>query len=70
MLCPSPPGPSQPDGHILYSGGVDVSLMVAGVHVNMSTYNIIAEVGEGNAESIVIAGAHLDSVEMGPGAFS
>lgn len=40
------------------------------MHVNMSTYNIIAEMGEGNVESIVIAGAHLDSVETGPGASS
>jgi Zn-dependent M28 family amino/carboxypeptidase len=32
-----------------------------------TTYNVIAETRRGNADNVVMSGAHLDSVEAGPG---
>jgi Zn-dependent M28 family amino/carboxypeptidase len=32
-----------------------------------TTYNVIAETRGGNADNVVMAGAHLDSVQDGPG---
>jgi Zn-dependent M28 family amino/carboxypeptidase len=46
--------------------------LVARVHANVfrgstTTQNLIAELGGGNTHRVVMAGAHLDSVQAGPG---
>lgn len=46
---------------------VEVSLLVDSVVEERETWNIIAETKEGDADNVVFLGAHLDSVQAGPG---
>ena len=46
---------------------VEVSLLVDSVFEERETWNIIAETKEGDPDNVVFLGAHLDSVQAGPG---
>ncbi|WP_253905927.1 M28 family peptidase [Arthrobacter sp. H5] len=37
------------------------------VSENRETYNVLAETASGSADNVVMVGAHLDSVQAGPG---
>ena len=57
-----------------YANGVELSQPGTVLHVKTSTesairqtWNVLAETKSGNADNIVMAGAHLDSVVAGPG---
>ncbi|EOO02312.1 putative aminopeptidase y protein [Phaeoacremonium minimum UCRPA7] len=44
-----------------------VTLLVDSISEDRETWNIISETKEGNPDSVVMLGAHLDSVQEGPG---
>jgi len=47
--------------------GASVTVTVDYVAETREAYNVIAETGSGNDDNVVMAGAHLDSVQDGPG---
>ncbi|KAH9209276.1 putative leucine aminopeptidase 2 [Leptodontidium sp. 2 PMI_412] len=58
-------GISQEDGLALVASGGTASLNV--IVTVVGTYNVIAETKGGDHENVIMAGAHTDSVEAGPG---
>lgn len=46
---------------------VTVTLLVDAVSETRETWNIIAETKEGDPDKVIMLGAHLDSVQQGPG---
>jgi aminopeptidase Y len=46
---------------------LEVTLVVDAVAEDRQTWNIIAETKEGDPNSVIVLGAHLDSVQEGPG---
>ena len=59
-------GASFADGSALAQPGTTASISLAPPQ-NITQYNVIAESKEGNPNNVVMAGAHLDSVQRGPG---
>jgi len=59
-------GASFADGAALSQPGVVASITLAAPQ-NIIQYNVIAESKTGNPNNVVMAGAHLDSVQRGPG---
>jgi Zn-dependent M28 family amino/carboxypeptidase len=59
-------GASFADGVALAQPGSQASITLAPPQ-NIIQYNVIAESKEGNPDNVVMAGAHLDSVQRGPG---
>lgn len=59
-------GVSFADGVTLSQAGSTARVAVADA-VNTSTFNVIAELPGANDDNVVMAGAHLDSVQQGPG---
>jgi Zn-dependent M28 family amino/carboxypeptidase len=55
------------DDGLLVSAASNVSLVVDAIGANVMTENVIAELPGANADNVVMAGAHLDSVQQGPG---
>ena len=49
------------------TGGLSLRLKAATTRVTKTTYNVIAESKGGDADHVVMVGAHLDSVHEGPG---
>ncbi len=61
-------GVSQADGQALAAqNGAPVTIDLQGFMEDRTTYNVIAETQTGRHNNVVMAGAHLDSVEAGPG---
>ncbi|MGH4013627.1 MAG: M28 family metallopeptidase [Pseudonocardiaceae bacterium] len=61
-------GISQADGDaLLGSGGVSTRVELRVHYVDRVTRNVIAQTRTGRTDNVVMAGAHLDSVEKGPG---
>lgn len=59
---------SQADGQALISqNGAAVTLNLQGTTEERVTYNVVAETQTGRKNNVVMAGAHLDSVVVGPG---
>ena len=54
-------------GVALAAGGVTVRLFVDAISENRPTVNILAETPGGRDDRVVVVGAHLDSVQSGPG---
>lgn len=46
---------------------VEVTLFVDSIFEERETYNVISETKEGDPNNVIILGAHLDSVQAGPG---
>jgi len=46
---------------------LDVNLLVDSVFEERETWNVISETKEGSPDSVIMLGAHLDSVQAGPG---
>jgi len=44
-----------------------VTLLVDSIFEDRETWNVIAETKEGDADNVIFLGAHLDSVQAGPG---
>ena len=59
-------GASFADGSALAQPGSTASISLAPPQ-NITQYNVIAESKEGNPNNVIMAGAHLDSVQRGPG---
>ena len=49
------------------TSGLDMRLIVDVFRGTTTTYNVLAESSSGDANNVVMAGAHLDSVAAGPG---
>lgn len=64
-------GITQADGQALAAqaaaGPVTITLELRELREQRTTHNVIAETRRGNADNVVMAGAHLDSVNEGPG---
>jgi Zn-dependent M28 family amino/carboxypeptidase len=61
-------GITQADGQALASqNGAPVTVNLQGYMEDRESYNVIAETQTGRHNNVVMAGAHLDSVAMGPG---
>ncbi|GAB3538509.1 aminopeptidase PaaP [Arthrobacter tecti] len=60
-------GASYDAGTDLLGDGVTARVVVDTVSENRETYNVLAETASGNDENVVMIGAHLDSVQAGPG---
>jgi Zn-dependent M28 family amino/carboxypeptidase len=60
-------GTSYAVGQELGASGTQVHLKTDTTNENRTTYNVIAETPRGNPDNVVMSGAHLDSVEEGPG---
>ncbi len=60
-------GTSYAVGKELGSAGTTARVLTDTTNETRTTYNVIAETRKGNADRVVMAGAHLDSVEEGPG---
>ena len=71
-LAPATPtipvvGASYADG-VLIAGTAGITMRVTTyAPVNTTQYNLLAETRDGNAGNVVMVGAHLDSVQAGPG---
>ncbi len=59
-------GASFANGQALSQAGSSASIAVAPAQ-NVTQYNVIAESRDGDPNNVVMAGAHLDSVQRGPG---
>lgn len=59
-------GASFADGVALAQPGSTAAITLAAPQ-NITQYNVIAESKEGNPANVIMAGAHLDSVQRGPG---
>lgn len=59
-------GASFADGVALAQPGATAAITLAPPQ-NITQYNVIAESKEGNPANVIMAGAHLDSVQRGPG---
>ena len=59
-------GASFADGVALAQPGSTAAITLAPPQ-NITQYNVIAESKEGNPSNVIMAGAHLDSVQRGPG---
>lgn len=59
-------GASFADGAALAQPGSTASISLAPPQ-NVTQYNVIAESKDGNPNNVIMAGAHLDSVQRGPG---
>jgi Zn-dependent M28 family amino/carboxypeptidase len=59
-------GASFADGVALSQAGSTASIALAPPQ-NITQYNVLAESKEGNPNNVIMAGAHLDSVQRGPG---
>lgn len=59
-------GASYADGAALAQAGSGAAISLAPPQ-NVTQYNIIAESKSGDPNNVVMAGAHLDSVQRGPG---
>jgi Zn-dependent M28 family amino/carboxypeptidase len=59
-------GASFADGVALAQPGSQASITLAAPQ-NITQYNVIAESKDGNPNNVAMAGAHLDSVQRGPG---
>jgi Zn-dependent M28 family amino/carboxypeptidase len=57
---------SYADGESLAQTGTEATVSVGEPQI-LTTHNVIAETPDGDPNSVVIAGAHLDSVSTGPG---
>ncbi len=51
----------------LISEGLELRILTDALRETLTTRNVIAESASGDAETVVMAGAHLDSVTEGPG---
>lgn len=63
-------GITQVDGQSLSAlvpGGLVMRLMTATFRGTATTYNVLAETRSGDPDNVVMVGAHLDSVNAGPG---
>ncbi|HVH22573.1 MAG TPA: M28 family peptidase [Pseudonocardia sp.] len=61
-------GLSRADGEALFGRtGAPVELVLNTTVSELRSRNVIAQTGTGNADQVVMAGAHLDSVAEGPG---
>ncbi|VCU72280.1 Leupeptin-inactivating enzyme 1 precursor [Pigmentiphaga humi] len=52
---------------LVAAAGLELRVKVAGLRSEGTTYNLIADSRSGNADTVVVVGAHLDSVRDGPG---
>jgi Zn-dependent M28 family amino/carboxypeptidase len=61
-------GITQADGQALAAqAGAAVTVNIQGFMEDRTSYNVIAETQTGRKNNVVMAGAHLDSVSVGPG---
>ncbi len=61
-------GVTQAEGAALAGqNGAEVTIDIQGFMEDRTTYNVIAETRTGRHNNVVMAGAHLDSVAVGPG---
>ncbi|MGX7823578.1 M28 family metallopeptidase [Actinokineospora sp. 24-640] len=60
-------GITRADGLALAAAGGSVTLDLRAVTEDRTTHNLIAETTTGRKDNVVMAGAHLDSVTVGPG---
>ncbi|HEX6359424.1 M28 family metallopeptidase [Actinophytocola sp.] len=61
-------GVTQADGQALSTqNGAPVTINLQGFMEDRTSYNVVAETKTGKKNNVVMAGAHLDSVSVGPG---
>lgn len=60
-------GASYDVGVGLMGDGVTGQVVTDTISENRKTYNVLAETASGNSDNVVMVGAHLDSVQAGPG---